>query len=170
MARPTTKAMLLSQNRQRFDQLTDFIDNLSDEAQLEDFPDGTMNRNIRDVLAHLHHWHLLFLGWYEVGMQGEKPDMPARGYTWKNIPELNRWIFEHYQKESLIKTRESLYQSYRSVQRVIESHTEEELFEKKRYAWTGSTSLGAYLISATGSHYDWALKLIRKARKSLQVI
>ncbi|HOP45228.1 MAG TPA: ClbS/DfsB family four-helix bundle protein, partial [Flavobacteriales bacterium] len=38
----------------------------------------------------------------------------------------------------------------------------EELFEKKRYRWTGSTSLGAYLVSATSSHYDWALKLIQK--------
>ena len=42
---------------------------------------------------------------------------------------------------------------------------DEELFTKKKYHWTGSTSLGSYLVSATSSHYDWALKLIRKSIK-----
>ena len=42
---------------------------------------------------------------------------------------------------------------------------DDELFEKKRYKWTGSTSLGAYLVSATSSHYDWAFKLIKKCLK-----
>ena len=38
--------------------------------------------------------------------------------------------------------------------------------EKKKYKWTGSTSLGAYLVSATSSHYDWAYKLIKKCLKT----
>ncbi|MEL6140134.1 MAG: ClbS/DfsB family four-helix bundle protein, partial [Bacteroidota bacterium] len=33
------------------------------------------------------------------------------------------------------------------------------------YAWTGTTSLGAYLISSTSSHYDWAYKLIKRCKK-----
>lgn len=40
-----------------------------------------------------------------------------------------------------------------------------ELFEKKRYKWTGTTLLGAYFVSATSSHYDWAYKLIKKAKR-----
>ena len=54
--------------------------------QHQEFPEGTMNRNIRDVLAHLHHWHLLMLEWYRLGMTGEKPAMPATGYSWKMTP------------------------------------------------------------------------------------
>ena len=100
-----------------------------------------------------------------MGMAGEQPAMPAKGYTWKMTPDLNRWIWEHYQLTSLNKSKMLLGQSYEAVRQLIEQHTDEELFEKKRYPWTGSTSLGAYLISATSSHYDWALKLIRKARK-----
>jgi hypothetical protein len=49
---------------------------------------------------------------------------------------------------------------------LIEAHGDEELFTKKRYAWTGSTSLGAYLVSATSSHYDWATKKLRKAKRA----
>jgi hypothetical protein len=48
---------------------------------------------------------------------------------------------------------------------IIEKHTDEELFTKKKYAWTGTTSLGSYLISATSSHYDWGLKTIKLLRK-----
>lgn len=59
--------------------------------------------------------------------------------------------------------RQKFEQTHQQVHALMEQHTEAELFEKKRYAWTGSTSLGAYLISATSSHYDWAWKLIRKA-------
>jgi hypothetical protein len=49
---------------------------------------------------------------------------------------------------------------------LIEAHTDAELFTKKLYPWTGTTSLGAYLISSTSSHYDWAMKKLRQAKRS----
>ena len=49
---------------------------------------------------------------------------------------------------------------------LVRAHDDEELFAKRRYPWTGSTSLGAYLVSSTSSHYDWALTKLRKARKT----
>ncbi len=107
----------------------------------------------------------MMLEWYEVGMRGEKPEILAKGYTWKTSPELNRWIWEKYSNTPLQEARESLDISHQEVRGLIEKHTDHELFEKKRYKWTGTTSLGAYLISATSSHYDWALKLIKKTIK-----
>jgi hypothetical protein len=165
MPRPKSKSELLELSQLHFKKLNDFIDQLSPEEQTKEFPAGTLNRNVRDVLSHLHHWHLMMLKWYEVGMSGEKPAMPAEGYTWKMTPELNKWIWEQYQNSNLIEVRTSLYESFKAVQKIIEQHTDEELFEKKRYKWTGTTSVGAYLISATSSHYDWALKLIKKVKK-----
>ena len=165
MARPKTKSELLHMSQGNFKKLNDFINQKSKEDQLKDFPKGTMNRNIRDVLAHLHHWHLMMLEWYKVGMNGEKPEMPAKGYTWKTTPELNKWIWEKYQDEALEKIKQLLNKSFQDIQKIIEEHSDQELFEKKKYKWTGSTSLGAYLISATSSHYDWAYKLIKKATK-----
>jgi hypothetical protein len=107
----------------------------------------------------------MMLEWYEIGMKDKKPEMPAKGYTWKTVPELNRKILEKYRNVELKKVREDLNLSYQQLQKVIEQHSNEELFEKKRYKWTGTTSLGSYLISATSSHYDWAYKLIKKAKK-----
>ena len=164
MSRPRTKDELLELGQKNFIKLNDFVDSFSPEAQISEFPEGTMNRNIRDVLAHLNHWHLLFLDWYEVGMKGKKPEMPAKGYSWKTVPELNRIIWQKYNDTQLKKVREDLNKSYLQIQKLIEKHSNDELFEKKRFKWTGTTSLGSYLVSTTSSHYDWALKLIKKAK------
>ncbi len=155
--------MALSQKN--YEKLLKFIDDLPANQQEASFPEGYLNRNIRDVLAHLHHWHLMFEDWYKVGMSGEKPDIPAKGYTWKTTPDLNREIQKRYSTVPLEEVRKNLATSHRRMVELIAKHSEEELFEKKRYKWTGTTSLGAYLISATSSHYDWAYKLIRKALK-----
>ena len=168
MPRPKSKEELLSLSQGNYKQLFDYIETLSSAAQEAEFKPGTLNRNIRDVLIHLHHWHLLFLGWYDVGMKGDKPDMPANGYTWKTMPDLNQWIFEKYQSTSLASAKNLLDKSYKEVQAIIKEHSDEELFTKKKYKWTGSTSLGQYLISNTSSHYAWALKVIKRGRVSLR--
>ena len=152
-------------SNENFGKLNSFVEEMSLSEQNQEFPKGTMNRSVRDVLAHIHHWHLMLLAWYKVGMSGQKPEMPAKGYTWKTTPELNKWIWKHYQQNNLNGVKSLLRDSFRKVQKIIENHSNEELFEKKRYKWTGTTSLGAYLVSATSSHYDWGLKLIKKAKK-----
>ena len=165
MARPKTKQELLKLSKENYTKLLDFVQNLSAEDLEKEFPEGYLNRNVRDVLAHLHEWHLMMIGWYEVGMRGKKPDIPAKGYTWKTTPDLNRKIWKQYRETERREVMYMLNTSFQDIQSLIEAHTDEELFEKKRYHWTGSTSLGAYLISASSSHYDWALKLIKKCLK-----
>ncbi len=164
---PKNQKELLQQSEEGFEKLHDLIESFSPKKQGSDFVPGTMNRNIRDVLAHLHHWHLMLLNWYEVGMNGEKPDMPAKGYTWKDTKQLNRDIWKLHQKDSLQKVKKALSDSHEKVHGLISKHTEDELFEKKRYAWTGSSSLATYLRASTSSHYRWAYNLIRRSSKSV---
>lgn len=165
MPRPKNKEELLCLSQENFKKLNDFIDQYSKDEQLAEFAPGTLNRNIRDVLAHLYHWHIMMLDWYRVGKTGKMPDMPAKGYSWKNTPELNQWIRDHYKETDLEEVRNLIQKSHDKIMGLIESHTNEELFQKKRYKWTGSTSLGAYLVSTSSSHYEWALKLIKKGMK-----
>ena len=99
MPRPKNKAELLYLSKKNFEALITLIENMSPQEQKQEFPKATMNRNIRDVLMHLHHWHLMMFDWYTVGMKGEKPDIPAKGYTWKTTSELNQWIREKYKPE-----------------------------------------------------------------------
>ena len=165
MARPTTKQDLEFLAKENYQKLLSLIETLHERQREETFPEGTMNRNIRDVIGHLYHWHLLFLSWYEVGMRGEKPKIPKEGYTFADTPKLNQEIWAECQKISLAEVFSKFEVTHNKVFQIIEKHTDEELFTKKKYHWTGSTSLGSYLVSATSSHYDWALKLIRKSIK-----
>ncbi|MEL6971721.1 MAG: ClbS/DfsB family four-helix bundle protein [Bacteroidota bacterium] len=167
MARPKNKQELLSLSESSYQQLLAYVDALSPEQQALAFPPATLNRNIRDVLGHLHHWHLLLLGWTEVAAAGERPQLPAPGHTWKSTPALNREINAYYATTPLVEVRQMLADSYQRVRQIIMNHTEEELFTKCYYKWTGSTSLGAYLISATSSHYDWGFKLIKRSMKAI---
>lgn len=73
MARPATKLDLEFLAKENYQKLLSLIETLPEGQREDSFPEGTMNRNIRDVIGHLYHWHLLFLNWYEVGMRGKKP-------------------------------------------------------------------------------------------------
>ena len=61
-----------------------------------------------------------------------------------------------------------LQKSHVEVMRLIDTFTNEQLFTRKFFDWTGTTSLGSYCVSATSSHYDWAMKKIKKHKKELK--
>ncbi|NNE76785.1 MAG: ClbS/DfsB family four-helix bundle protein [Pricia sp.] len=166
MPRPKSKSELLQQSQANYRRLIDFVESFSEVERNKEFPKNYLNRNINDVLAHLHHWHLMFLEWHKKGMAGKKPDIPAKGYTWKTLPDLNRKIQEQYSHWAYQDIKEQLDDSFGEVSNLIQKYTDQELFEKKKYPWTGTTSLGSYLISTTSSHYDWAYKLIKKCMKA----
>jgi hypothetical protein len=167
MARPTDKAALVEASVAGCRLLLAEVEAIPADLRGAEFPSDGRDRNIRDVVCHLHEWHKLMLGWYEVGMSGEKPDIPALGFTWRTTPDLNRDLWARHQGSSLEVALELFARSHQGVHSLILRHTDEELFTKKLYAWTGTTSLGAYLVSSTSSHYDWGHKKIKKLRRHL---
>ena len=100
MARPKSKKELLDLSTRFFLRFMDQVDGIYTEHGDADFPAGTMNRNMKDVMAHVHEWHNLMIAWYNIGMSGEKLKMPKEGYTWKTVPALNKVILETYKEES----------------------------------------------------------------------
>ena len=60
-----------------------------------------------------------------------------------------------------------LRQSHGEVIALMEGLSEEELFEKKHFSWTGTTNVGSYCVSVTASHYDWAMKKINTVLRSI---
>jgi len=167
MPRPTTRDDLLEASAAGFARLLGLVDSLTPEQAEAEFPFEDRDRNVRDVLAHLHEWHLMMLDWYRVGTAGAKPAIPADGYTWQTLPALNLTIQQKYRDAKLSVVRRQLEASHAEVQGLIALQTDPELFEKRRYGWTGTTSLGAYLVSATSSHYDWAWKKLRRYERAL---
>ena len=54
-----------------------------------------------------------------------------------------------------------LAESHEKVLALADKYSNEELFTKKYFSWTGTTDLGSYFVSTTSSHYDWAIKKIK---------
>lgn len=165
MPRPSNKSDLLTAAEATYGQLLESLSTFS-RAQLSNaFPFPNRDRCIRDVLAHLHEWHLLFLNWYSEGMDERIVLMPAPGYTWKETPKLNTALRDKNQRTSLKRVRSNLQETHDQLLHLINAHTNRELFEKGQYSWTGSTTLGSYFTSATSAHYNWAIKLLRKYKR-----
>lgn len=161
---PTSKDELLQQSHDNFIKLKSLLESQDEFVLSRTFSTEFLNRNVRDVLAHLHHWHVLFLEWYHNGMLGIQVPMPAAGYSWKDTPQLNQWIQKKYLSCKLHEVMKLWIKSHHQVHDIIKIHSEEELFTKRKYFWTGSSSLAVYLRAATCSHYDWAYKLLVKNR------
>ncbi|MFT5748774.1 MAG: hypothetical protein ACI93S_000020 [Ancylomarina sp.] len=168
MARPTTKDQLRESGEDKFEKLVALINSMSSVEQEELFPFEDRDKNIRDVLVHLHEWHLLLLNWVKLNKAGTKTHFLPEPYNWKTYPQMNIGFWEKHQETSLETAISLIHQSYSDTMKLIDVFSDEELFTKKHFSWTGTTSLGSYCVSATSSHYDWAMKKIRKHKKGLK--
>ena len=128
-------------------------------------PHWGRDKNLRDVLAHLYAWQKMLFDFVDTNQNGTaRPFLPAP-HTWRTTPALNAEIWEHYQDTPLSDIQEMLTSSHSHIIELIESFTDEELFTKQHFPWTGTTSLGSYMVSAAPSHYDWAIKKLRVHQK-----
>ena len=167
MPRPTNKTDLLAAADAQFEKLCTTIQSMTEEEQSAEFLFDDRDRNLRDVLMHLYEWHQMVQRWYTIGtLQGGMPAVPGEGYTWKTLPALNVQIWAQYQTTPLQEAKQLLAESHKMIVALIAAHTNEELFNKAVYKWTKTTTLGAYFISATASHYDWAMKKIKQHIKT----
>ncbi len=164
MGRPTDRAGLLAAIESEFAKLHAAVGQVPEEQR--EVSGACEQWSVKDILAHLDAWHEMFLGWEAEGSAGAKPDMPAPGYGWSDTPALNQAIYERFAKDTWPDVSSRLHQSHHKITSVIAAYTDDELFTKKKYSWTGSTSVGSYAVSATSSHYAWATKLIRKFAKA----
>lgn len=159
MSRPTTRAELLERISSDYQALRSVVETVPVNSR--ETPGACEQWSVKDLLAHLDAWHELFLTWEDSGRRGEAPEMPAPGMTWKQTPELNEAIWQRTRHDSWSDVTSRLDDSHARVLDVVDAYSDDDLFTKKRYPWTGSTSVGSYAVSATTSHYDWARKQVR---------
>ena len=186
MPRPQNKADLIALAEKNYDELLKFIDSMSEDEKNTPFDFSSLNkkeahwsrdRNVRDVICHLTEWHKLLLKFVAENMKGgsgeksenKKPAIVCQflpePYNWKNYGDMNRAIWKNCQNVPLEKALADFSESLEKVLELARSFSDEELFAKKHFSWTGTTNLGAYFISTTSSHYDWALKKLKAHRK-----
>ncbi|BDR52992.1 hypothetical protein KIM372_08990 [Bombiscardovia nodaiensis] len=174
MARPTSKNDLIKDSTDTYCKLMELLDSLSDEERIGNFAFAldkekgahwARDKNVKDVLIHLHEWHLLLLRWVEANLQGKQQNFLPEGYNWRNYGDMNVELRDKHQQTSYETALALLSKSHEQVVALAESFSNEELFSKGVFPWTGGSTLGSYFVSSTSSHYEWALKKIRKYKK-----
>ncbi len=175
MPRATTKSDLIKLSNEQFEKLWQLIDSMSDNEQKAAFRFEELkqkeahwkrDKNLRDVLVHLYEWHQLLINWVTSNQNGEnKPFLPSP-YNWKTYGDMNVMFWEKHQSTALDDSKTMLLDSHKKVMSLIDSFTDDELFSKGIYSWTGSSTIGSYCTSATASHYDWAIKKIKVHKKT----
>lgn len=176
MARPTTKGDLIQAGNQQYQKLMDLINSIPHEDIKGEFEFNVENekeahwrrdKNIRDVLIHLYEWHELLLNWVDNNQNNMEKQFLKEGYNWKTYGAMNQEFWEKHQNTSYENSLELLAKSHRQVMDLAETFSNDELFSKGIFKWAGGSTLGSYFVSVTSSHYDWAMKKIKKYKKSL---
>jgi hypothetical protein len=158
MPRPTSKPELLDASAASFEKLMALVASLSPEQLEAEFAFEDRDRNVRDVLIHLHEWHRLLIEWVEANLVDNAQPFLPEGYTWDDLAPLNVEIRDKHANTSVEDAVEMVQASRAQVRELIQDRSDPELFEKHQYPWTGDTSLGEYCVSVTSGHDDWAMK------------
>lgn len=176
MARPTNKTDLIEASSTAYDKLVKLIASLPEEARIANFAFDTSklkeahwerDHNVRDVLIHLYEWQQLLINWIKNNEAGKPQEFLPDGYNWRNYGEMNQKFWEKHQSTSLKEAEQLLEKSHEETMQLLEGFSNEDLFNKNVFSWTGNNALGTYFIANTSSHYEWALKKLRKYKKSL---
>jgi hypothetical protein len=119
--------------------------------------------SVKDILAHLIEWQQMNLDWYAAGRRGEKPAMPAPGYTLRELPRLNQAIYRKHHRRPLKAVLHDYEIYHVRILALIDSLSEKDLVTLGRFSWTGpSWTLSDYLRASTAAHYLWADTRIRR--------
>ncbi len=178
MARATTKTDLLKNAQTNYEKLNELISNMTEVELKEPFnfskdekkKEAHWNRdkNLRDICIHLYEWHQLVLNWVNKNLEGTSVPFLPEPYNWKTYGDMNIEFWKKHQKTTLEDSIQMYTQSHKDVLELAEQFTSDELFSKDVYAWVGGSTLGSYFVSATASHYDWAMKKIKAHKNRLK--
>lgn len=183
MPRPQNKEDLLRVSEENFAALNKLIDEMSEKEMNTpfDFSDCPSkkeqhwgrDKNVRDVLVHLYEWHLLGIKFVEnnrgcEAQGGKGIAFLPEPYTFKNYGLMNMEIWKKHQGTDLEKARTMVTESHKKLMDVVAGLSDEELFTRGYFKWTGNNALGSYMTSNLSSHYDWAIKKIKAHRKNCQ--
>ena len=178
LGRAQSKVDLLDAAKENYEKLWQLIDGLSEKELATDFDFSddvkkkeahwSRDKNLRDVLIHLYEWHQLLLDWINENKKGKEHSFLPAPYNWKTYGQMNVGFFEKHQNTSLEEAKKMFKESHGEVMELIETLSNEELFTKGIFKWSGTTTVGSYCVSATASHYDWAMKKLRAHKKKLK--
>ena len=165
---PTTKHGLAESARDEYRRLAEAVAGIPVSLRAAQAEAGMRDRSVRDVLWHLHEWHMLALRWHTDGTAGGASALPAPGHSGDAADTVSGAIHERAQDVPFQEAAGSLDASHRALLALIDRYSDEELFNPARHPWTGGTPLGSHLAAATSVHYDWGRAAVRALARELR--
>lgn len=159
MSKFTSKQRFLDEIVTEREKLEDLLDQIPAEEKLVEVTDGM---SVKDFLAHRTEWGRMMIRWLHEAREGKTPAVPTEKYKWNQLKELNAEILNRFKDTPLQRIEEEFDSVHDRLYELVRSTTEDELFTKKYYSFTGSSDLITYLNSATASHYRSARRHIQK--------
>lgn len=170
---PTEKSELLNVANNSFQELLALLSNTDHEILERDFEPLKANAkcttfeqgdNIRDILMHIYEWQRLQSAFVHNIRQGAPKDFIPEPYR-KDYKEMDRVNFEKHKSTSLSDALKLISASHEEMMDLMGSFTHEELFNKKVFKVTYTTTMAAYFISVTVQPYSKALKRLKSHLK-----
>jgi hypothetical protein len=118
--------------------------------------------SVKDFITRRTEWGRMMISWYNEVAAGGNPSVPAEGYAWRQLNELNAAIHRRFVDTPLDEAEAQFKRTNDELFRLIDTCSDVELFEKGTYSFTGTTDLAAYSTSATGGNYRSAYKYINR--------
>ena len=159
MSRFSTKDELLADAAAARAKLEALIEEIPDTCKLDPIVDGM---SVKDFITHRTEWGRMMINWYNEAAAGGSPSVPAEGYTWGQLSELNAEIHSRFFDTPLDEADAQFTRTNDELSRLIGACTDAELLQKHYYPFTGTTDLAAYFTSATGGNYRSAYRHINR--------
>ena len=130
MARPTTKADLLTAAAENYEKLNEMIAGLTEEelntpfdfsASAKKEAHWKRDKNLRDVLVHLYEWHQLLLTWVQANQRGDNWPFIPKPYNWKTYGDMNVAFWKKHQETTLDEAKRLLAGSHAEVMALAET-------------------------------------------------
>ena len=159
MSRYATKRELCDDIIKERGRLEGLLASIPDDDKLVEVIDGMTTR---DFIVHRTEWGNMAIRWYTEAKAGGTPEVPAAGYRWNQLKELNTAILERYTDVPLDEAQAEFGAVHDRLYELISDMTHEELFTRHVYDFTGTSDLATYMSSATAGHYRSAYRHINK--------
>lgn len=158
-----TKDALVAVSVKEFDKLQTLLTSVANaEALAKDSEDTS----IRDVLVHRAYWIDLFLGWSADSRAGRTVHMPAEGYGWGDLKDLNARIRAENADIDWEAAKTALAVSHDRLMKHLNGLSNAALYGEPMSGGNGKWTEGRYAESAGPSHYRSAAKYIRARLKA----
>ncbi len=128
------KEDLKNEIRQSFEKYISEFDTIPEALKDKRVPE--VDRTPAENLAYQVGWTTLLLSWEADEKRGMDVETPSEQFKWNQLGDLYQWFTDTYAHLSLAELKGKLNENIAAIQTMIDSMSEEELFQPHMRRWT----------------------------------